>query len=86
MREFQKDQLASFLHHGYPTLNNPNHAAGESGNLGVQRMAMKPLRCILQFLASQYEQGKQYHTTNLNRSAISVTHTLMEGVVVGNIH
>ena len=42
-----------------------------------------PLRGILDFLASQYEQGKQYRTINSYRSAISMTHTPIEGVVVG---
>ena len=42
-----------------------------------------PLSNILDFLASQYEQEKQYRTINSYRSAISMTHAPIEGVVVG---
>ena len=42
-----------------------------------------PLRGILDFLAFQYQQGKQYRTINSYRSAISMTHTPIEGVVAG---
>ena len=42
-----------------------------------------PLRGILEFLASQFEEGKQYRTINSYRSAISVTHTPIDGVIVG---
>ena len=33
------------------------------------------IRGILDFLASQYEQGKEYRTINSYRSAISITHS-----------
>ena len=38
---------------------------------------------VLDFPALQYEQGKQYRTINSYRSAISMTHTPIDGVVVG---
>ena len=37
----------------------------------------------MEFLASQFEQGKQYRTINSYRSAISTTHSPIDGVVVG---
>ena len=40
-KEFQELQT-SIWHRGDPTLNSPIHVVGESGNLGVQRMVMKP--------------------------------------------
>lgn len=38
---------------------------------------------ILDFLASEYAEGKQYRTLNSYRSAISMTHSPIDGVVVG---
>ena len=42
-----------------------------------------PLSVILQFLTSEFHKGKQYHTLNSYRSAISMTHNPVDGVVVG---
>ena len=42
-----------------------------------------PIRAILDFLAEQYHQGKQYRTINSYRSAISMTHFPIDGVVIG---
>ena len=42
-----------------------------------------PIRAILDFLAEQYHQGKQYKTINSYRSAISMTHLPIDGVVIG---
>ena len=38
---------------------------------------------ILDFLACQFAEGKQYRTINSYLSAISMTHTATDGVVVG---
>ena len=40
------------------------------------------LSAVLDFLASEYAEGKQYRTLNSYRSAISMTHTTIDGVVV----
>ena len=42
-----------------------------------------PIRAILDFLAEQYHQGKQYRTINSYRLAISMTHLPIDGVVIG---
>ena len=42
-----------------------------------------PLNAILEFLAFEYLQGKQYRTINSYRSAISMTHGAIDGVVIG---
>ena len=42
-----------------------------------------PLCAILEFLALEFLQGKQYRTINSYRSAISMTHGAIDGVVVG---
>ena len=42
-----------------------------------------PLSDILEFLLSQFQAGKQYHTLNTLRSAISMTHMEIDGVQVG---
>ena len=42
-----------------------------------------PLNAVLDFLASEYAEGKQYRTINSYRSAISMTHMPIDGVVVG---
>ena len=42
-----------------------------------------PISAILDFLACQFAEGKQYRTINSYRSAISMTHTPIDGVVVG---
>ena len=42
-----------------------------------------PLSSILDFLASEYAEGKQYRTLNSYHSAISMTHSPIDGVVVG---
>ena len=42
-----------------------------------------PISAILDFLARQFAEGKQYRTINSYRSAISMTHTPIDGVVVG---
>ena len=42
-----------------------------------------PLSSILDFLASEYAEGKQYRTLNCYRQAISMTHSPIDGVVVG---
>ena len=42
-----------------------------------------PLSVSLQFLTSEFHKGKQYRTLNSYRSAISMTHNLVDGVVVG---
>ena len=41
-----------------------------------------PLSVILQFLTSEFHKGKQYRTLNSYRSAISMTHNPVDGVVV----
>ena len=42
-----------------------------------------PLSAVLDFLASQYAEGKQYRMINSYHSAISMTHAPVDGVVVG---
>ena len=42
-----------------------------------------PISAILDFLACQFAEGKQYRTINSYRSAISMTHNPIDGVVVG---
>ena len=42
-----------------------------------------PLNCILEFLYEQFQAGKQYRTINAIRSAISMTHTELDGCRVG---
>ena len=42
-----------------------------------------PLKEILEFLLAQAQMGKQYHTINSLRSAISMTHTDIDGMRVG---
>ena len=42
-----------------------------------------PIGAILDFLACQFAEGKQYRTINSYRSAISMTHNPIDGVVVG---
>ena len=41
------------------------------------------MRAVLDFLTSEYAEGKQYRTLNSYRSAISMTHSPIDGVVVG---
>ena len=41
------------------------------------------LSAILEFLTTEFLQGKQYRTINTYRSAISMTHGPIDGVVVG---
>ena len=45
-----------------------------------------PLNAILEFLAFEYLQGKQYRTINSYQSAISMTHGAIDGVVIGKHH
>lgn len=42
-----------------------------------------PLREVLEFLCEEFEAGKQYRTINTLRSAISMTHTEVDGARVG---
>ena len=42
-----------------------------------------PLSAILSFLAEEFANGKQYRTVNSYRSAISMTHNPIDGVVIG---
>ena len=42
-----------------------------------------PLNAILEFLTAEFHQGKQYRTINSYRSAISMTHEKIDGVLVG---
>ena len=41
------------------------------------------MSAILEFLSSQFDSGKQYRTLNSYRSAISMTHLPVDGIVVG---
>jgi len=41
------------------------------------------LNTVLDFLLEQFDVGKQYHTINTIRSAISMTHEHFDGVAVG---
>ena len=42
-----------------------------------------PLSAIREFLTSEFLQGKEYRTINSYRSAVSMTHSPIDGVVVG---
>lgn len=42
-----------------------------------------PLKDVLEFLLLEFEAGKQYRTINTTRSAISMTHTEVDGVRIG---
>ena len=49
----------------------------------VLRPISAPVSDILDFLLEQFDAGKQYRTINILRSAISLTHSEVDGVQVG---
>ena len=88
IKEFQaKQQLLSYLP-GEKPLKVHTHAVGEDGSNGVPQLDIAssihvPISTNLDFHARQFAEGKQYQTINSYRSAISMTHTLIDGAVVG---
>ena len=49
----------------------------------LERHLDPPLRDVLEFLCEQFRSGKQYRTINTIRSAISMTHSEIDGTRVG---
>ena len=56
---------------------------GIGGIAGVLGETITPISNILQFLAKQFDTGLQYRSVNTLRSAISTTHSSIDGLAVG---
>ena len=81
---FQTRLSHSCVHHGGATQNLLTPVRGERWCLseGVNPLCAT-IENVLEFLTDQFHQGEKYSTLNIYRSAISTTHTPVDGFQVG---
>ena len=87
IEDFQRGLSSSSVLHGEATPKHLTLVAGECGLIGARKEGVNPINTsvekIIEFLAVQFNQGKQYSTLNSYRSSISVTHMPVDGVQLG---